>query len=70
MAQVADRRLHTAEGRVHAQDKPGNNSDGQSGTETSFCASNSVIVIPYMLHTHSFVYRKYCIICAVESVVK
>ena len=46
MAQVADRRLHTAEGRVHTQAKSGKNSDGQSGTETGCCASNSVTAMP------------------------
>ena len=35
MAQVADRRLLTAEGRIHSQAKSGKNSDGQIGTETT-----------------------------------
>ena len=45
-ARVAVWRLHTAEGRIHPQAKSGKNSDGQSGTGTGFCASNSVIVVP------------------------
>jgi hypothetical protein len=46
MAQVAERRLHTAEGRVHSQAKSAKNSDGQIGNEKSSFASNSVIGIP------------------------
>jgi hypothetical protein len=69
MAVAVSRRPFTAEDLVRSQVSPCEMCGGQSGTGTSFSPGTSVSpvsIIPPMPHTHSFTYRRRCIILAAD----
>jgi hypothetical protein len=74
MGQAISRRFLTAKARVQTQASPCGTCGWQNGTGTEFSpdafVSPPVSIIPFVPHTHSFIYPRSCMISSIDRVVE